>query len=294
MCRHLAYVGAPIRMGEVLTDPPFSLVRQSWAPRRQQHGVVNADGFGVGWYPEPAPRGAGGSPGNPAPGPALGPALGPAPGPALSPAPGPARHRGAGPVWADETFTELARVITTTALLAAVRSATPGMVGGPAAGAAAPVRRDRWLFSHNGALPGWPGSASRLGRGLDPGVLATLDAPTDSALLWALTTDLLARGASGAGALAEVIARVEDAGGGRATMLLTDGHTIVATAWGASLCWRRLTGGVAVASEPYDDEPGWIDVPDGSLLIADAAGTIVEPIGPGGRPSFPDHSGVPR
>ena len=50
MCRHLAYVGAPLLLGELLTDPPFSLVRQSWAPRRQQHGVVNADGFGIGWY----------------------------------------------------------------------------------------------------------------------------------------------------------------------------------------------------------------------------------------------------
>ncbi|WP_420121022.1 ergothioneine biosynthesis protein EgtC [Nakamurella sp.] len=264
MCRHLAYVGAPIRMGELLTDPPFSLVRQSWAPRRQQHGVVNADGFGVGWYPSPDPAGP----------------------------VEPARHRGAGPVWADETFGELARVITTPALLAAVRSATPGMVGGQSAAAAAPFRRGRWLFSHNGALPGWPDGASRLGWGLDAGVLATLDAPTDSALLWAITVGLLARGKTAAAALTEVIARVEEAGGGRATLLLTDGQAITATAWGTSLCWRRLPGGVVVASEPYDDDPGWVDVPDGSLLIADAAGTAVEPVPAGARPTFTDRSGV--
>ena len=77
MCRHLAYVGSPIRLGTLLTDPPFGLVRQSWAPRRQQHGVVNADGFGVGWYPDDP---AAGTP---------------------EPARGPARHRGAGPVWDD-------------------------------------------------------------------------------------------------------------------------------------------------------------------------------------------------
>lgn len=272
MCRHLAYVGAPIRMGELLTDPPFSLVRQSWAPRRQQHGVVNADGFGVGWYPEPAGAGR--------------------PGVATGAAADPARHRGIGPVWADETFAELARVVTTTALLAAVRSATPGMVGGQSAAAAAPFRRDRWLFSHNGAVPGWPGTASRLGWGLDPGVLATLDAPTDSALLWAITTDLLARGKAVAAALTEVIARVEESGGGRATLLLTDGQTVTATAWGASLCWRRLDGGVVVASEPFDDEPGWVDVPDGSLLTADAAGATVEPLTPGNRPTSTDQPGA--
>jgi glutamine amidotransferase len=33
----------------VLTDPPHGLQAQAWAPRRQRHGVVNADGFGVGW-----------------------------------------------------------------------------------------------------------------------------------------------------------------------------------------------------------------------------------------------------
>ena len=168
MCRHLAYVGTPLRIGELVTDPPFSLVRQAWAPRRQEHGVVNADGFGVAWYVDGQTE--------------------------------PARHRGAGPVWADETFAELARAITTGGLLAAVRSATIGMVGGQSVAAAAPFRAGAWLFSHNGALAGWPAGASRLAWGLDPGMLATLDAPTDSALLWAITLDLLHRGKTPAAA----------------------------------------------------------------------------------------------
>ncbi|PLW72317.1 class II glutamine amidotransferase, partial [Streptomyces sp. DJ] len=50
MCRHLAYLGPAVALREVVTDPPHSLLRQSWAPRRQRHGTVNADGFGVGWY----------------------------------------------------------------------------------------------------------------------------------------------------------------------------------------------------------------------------------------------------
>jgi len=239
-------VGASIRLGELLVDPAFSLVRQAWAPRRQQHGVVNADGFGLGWYVGGLTE--------------------------------PARHRGSGPVWADETFGELCRVVHAEAFLAAVRSATPGMVGGQSVAAAAPFRRGPWLFSHNGAIDGWPDAASRLAWGLDPGVLATLDAPTDSAVLWAITVDLLHRGKTPGSALIEVIARVQDAGGGRATLLLTDGRTITATAWGTSLCWRRLPGGVVVASEPYDDDPAWVDVPDGSLLSADPDGVRVEPL----------------
>lgn len=244
MCRHLAYVGEPLGLGSLVADPPFSLIRQSWAPRRQQHGVVNADGFGIGWYVDGLAE--------------------------------PARHRSAGPIWADETFADLARVIRSRSLMAAVRSATVGMPGGQAA--AAPFRSGRWLFSHNGAVDGWPGVASRLAWGLDPGVLATLEAPTDSALLWALTCDLLGRGKPAEAALAEVVARSLESGGGRLTMLLTDGRQIAATAWGTSLCWRRLAGGTVVASEPYDDDPAWTDVPDGSLLLADAAGVSIQPL----------------
>jgi glutamine amidotransferase len=246
MCRHLAYVGEPVLLSSLLTEPAYSLVRQSWAPRRQQHGVVNADGFGIGWYAEGLAE--------------------------------PARHRGAGPIWADETVADLARVIRSAAVLAAVRSATLGMAHGPAA--AAPFRSGRWLFSHNGAVARWPAVAAGLAWGLDPGALAQLEAPTDSALLWAMTLDLLARGKPPEAALAEVLRRTIAAGGGRLTMLLTDGRSIAATAWGTSLCWRRLPGGVVVASEPYDDDAGWVDVPDGSLLIADRDGVNIEPLTP--------------
>jgi len=35
---------------------------------------------------------------------------------------------------------------------------------------------------------------------------------------------------------------------------------------------------VVVASEPFDDEPGWTDIADRSLLVADASGTRIEPL----------------
>jgi gamma-glutamyl hercynylcysteine S-oxide hydrolase len=250
VCRHLAYLGPPRRLGELLADPPHSLVRQSWAPRRQTHGVVNADGFGVGWYPNWHPAG---------------------PDPAGEPA-GPARHRGGGPVWADETFAELCRVISSHAVLAAVRSATMAAAAGAAA--AAPFRDGRWLFSHNGALDGWPTAARPLLRRLPEAAALALEAPTDTALLWALVRQLLHAGAAPAAALAEVVQLAADCCGGRLNLLLTDGASITATCAGASLCWRELTdGGLVVASEPYDDEPGWHDVPDGHLLHV-AAGEV--------------------
>ena len=89
MCRHLAYLGDPVALGELLVRPPHALLRQAWAPRTQSSGVVNADGFGVGWYADGDPV--------------------------------PARYRRTGPIWGDLSFADLSRVVRSGALLGAVR-----------------------------------------------------------------------------------------------------------------------------------------------------------------------------
>jgi glutamine amidotransferase len=240
----LAYLGEPVRLGELLVDPEHSLYEQAWQPHHQEHGVVNADGFGVGWYvPDDHV---------------------------------PARHRGNGPLWMDETFVDLARVIRSPAVLAAVRSATIGMAAGQAA--AAPMRHGRFLFSHNGALFGWPGAAHPLAAGLSAERMLSLEAPTDSALLWALVVDHLETGASPGEALSRVVRAADRCGGGRLNLLLTDGHTIAATRWGASLFWRADSTGVVVASEPHGDATGWRDVPDRHLITADRRTSEVVPL----------------
>ena len=103
MCRHLAYLGPPASLRSLLIDPPHSLYRQAWAPRRQRHGTVNADGFGIGWYAGSDPV--------------------------------PARYRRGEPIWGDPSFPGIARVTSSGAVLAAVRSATPGTASGPEAAA---------------------------------------------------------------------------------------------------------------------------------------------------------------
>jgi gamma-glutamyl hercynylcysteine S-oxide hydrolase len=236
MCRHLAYLGPPVTLREVLYDPPYGLHRQAWAPRRQRHGTVNADGFGVGWYAEGDPV--------------------------------PARYRQAVPMWADPSFADVARVTRTGALLAAVRSATEGT--SPDASAACPYRDGRRLFSHNGAAGGWPASLAGLAESVPAALLLDLEARTDSALLWALVRHRLATGADAAHALASTVVDAAARAPGRYNLLLTDGESITATAYGDTLVYRVDGGGgsVVVASEPYDDEPGWVEVPDRSLLVA--------------------------
>ena len=244
MCRHLAYLGPSRTLGELLIDPEHGLFRQSWAPRWQRNGTVNADGFGVGWY-------------------SVGDLV-------------PARYRRDRPIWGDENLLDLARVIRSGAVLAAVRSGTEGM--GYAEAAAAPFAAGRWLFSHNGAVPGWPGSLRSVAAALPPESLLGLAAPTDSALLWAYAQHRLAAGDPLPVALKATVAAVaETKPGARLNLLATDGTTIVATVWGDTLSWRAADpAGVLVASEPGDDGPGWHEVPDRSLLVATADGVTVD------------------
>ncbi|WP_438484553.1 ergothioneine biosynthesis protein EgtC [Streptomyces sp. S186] len=236
MCRHLAYLGPEIPFGQVVLAPPYGLYRQSWAPRHQRHGTVNADGFGVGWY--------------------------------ASGDPVPARYRRAGPIWADEQLPDLARVVRTGALLAAVRDAT--VAGADAEAAAAPFATGRYLFSHNGAVAGWPDTLAEPAAGLPAAELLRLAARSDTAFLWALVHHRLAAGEDPGRALAGTVEEVAAAApGSRLNLLLTDGTTIAATTWGDTLFHRTLPdGGLVVASEPYDESPHWTEVPESTLLRA--------------------------
>jgi glutamine amidotransferase len=237
MCRHLAYVGRPRPFGELVMDPPHSLVEQSYIPKRQKHGHVNADGFGVGWYADGDPL--------------------------------PARYRRDIPIWADPSLVDLGRVVRSRAVMAAVRCATPGMPHGEVT--CAPFAHGQYLFSLNGAVHRWRELAAELA----PEELVRLDAPTDAVLLWVLTVRRLAEGASLPAALADMIALVGPLTD-RLNLLLTDGTEIAASVYGESLSWRETGGGVVVASEPYDDDPGWHDVPDNHLLHATPDGVRIE------------------
>jgi len=54
--------------------------------------------------------------------------------------------------------------------------------------------------------------------------------------------------------------------GARLNLLATDGSRLLASTWGDTLSVLRTDDGVLVASEPTDDDPCWVDVPDHSLV----------------------------
>ncbi|WP_412542692.1 ergothioneine biosynthesis protein EgtC [Longispora sp. K20-0274] len=242
MCRHLAYVGEPVTLAELLLDPEHSLRHQSWAPRDMRGGgTINVDGFGVGWYP-----------GDSAP---------------------PVRYRRAVPIWGDTNFSSLARSIRSGAIVGAVRAATPRMP--VVETACAPFTEDQWLFSHNGVVRGWPEVVADVAARLPVLDLIQLDAPTDSALLWALVRDRLRSGMSPVKAVAETVTEVyEAAPTARLNLLLTDGETIVASTCGHSLWTRPGT----VASEPFDEAGDWVQVDDHRIVTVTRTGTTTEAI----------------
>jgi glutamine amidotransferase len=242
VCRFVAYLGPPVTLEALLLAPAHSLLRQSWAPRHQRHGTVNADGFGVGWY-DPDRR------------------------------PEPARYRTARSMWADRSFASLAGVVASGAVLAAVRSATP-----PAPveeSGAPPFTSGRWLFVHNGAVDGFDGEPGiELRRRVSERTRAGIEGASDAEVLFALVLDRLDAGDAMSEALAGVITAVENLTTGRLNLVLTDGERVAATAFGESLFVRRGDG-VVVASEPFDDDGCWQPVPDRSLVEARADDVVI-------------------
>lgn len=240
MCRHTAHLGRPVTLAELLLEPPLGLLRQSWAPRAQRSGTVNADGFGVGWY-APTRR-------------------------------TPARYRRDVPLWADASFASFAPVVESSCVLAAVRSATPGTPHDE--GACAPFLLGDVLLSHNGAVP-------QVGAALGPLVpsaaLAALGSTVDSAFVAALVAARLAAGDPLGVALAATVRLVADrAPEARLNLLATDGRSLAATTWGDTLVLRTSGGGVLLASEAGDDEPGWEAVPDRRLVTATPDSLVLE------------------
>jgi gamma-glutamyl hercynylcysteine S-oxide hydrolase len=235
VCRHLAYLGPPCSPAELMFDAVHSLRHQSYAPADMRGGgTVNADGFGLAWYGEDGT---------------------------------PVRYRRATPLWTDQDVPALAGSVRAPAFVAAVRNGTVGMPVTEAA--CAPFLDGRWSFSHNGLVTGWPGSLAALGGKLPVTELLTLEAPTDSAVLWALLRDRLRAGEDPLEATADLIGRVARAApGSRLNFLLTDGEVLVGTAWTHALSVRETGDAVVVASEPPDTEPGWRPVPDRHAVFA--------------------------
>ena len=230
MCRHLAWLGEPRSVASLVLERPHGLLQQSWAPRRQNRGLLNADGWGVGFYAAGRPE--------------------------------PVRWRSARPLWGETSFASVAPVLTSGAVLAAVRSATEGMPTDESA--AAPFTDGRWLLSHNG----------RVDRAVLP-PRRDAESVCDSAVLAA---HVFAEGPERVAETVRAVAALDP--GAFLTLLLTDGTRVTGVTWGDSLSYLVEPDGVVVASEPWDDDPRWVDVPDRHLLSVTLGGVTLTDLEP--------------
>jgi gamma-glutamyl hercynylcysteine S-oxide hydrolase len=263
MCRMVAYLGGPeVTLSSLVLEPQHSLLVQSYAPKEMMSGVVNADGFGVGWYvPWSGDE--------------------------------PAIYRSDYPLWSDRSFASIASRIRTRTAFAAVRSATPGLPveesGTP------PFASGPFMFVHNGAIEDFRRTAMRpLRNALSDESYAGLLGTTDSETIFAVLLDGLRRSSSDlAQALAESVRHLTEVCaklGLRATLNLavTDGKEMAFARYstegpGNSLYYvedgRAFPEAVVVASERLDGDAGWREVPDRHMLLVDSkSGALLRPL----------------
>jgi gamma-glutamyl hercynylcysteine S-oxide hydrolase len=226
MCRHLGWLGSDVSVASLMLDPPSGLRVQSYAPRRQKHGLMNADGWGVGFFDSEVPR----------------------------------RWRSAAPLWGETSFESVAPALRSHCVVAAVRSATVGMP--IEISATAPFTDGHWLLSHNGVVD----------RTVLP-LTSTAESVCDSAMLAATIFAL------GLDVLGETIAQIGSLDPtARLNVLAANGSRMLATAWGDTLSILRRDDGVVLASEPYDDDFAWEEVPDRHLVEVTAQGVTITPL----------------
>lgn len=251
MCRMIAYLGeSEATLSSLVLEPDHSLLEQSYAPREMLSGVVNADGFGAGWY---------------------------------APWSGeePAVYHTDKPLWADRSFAGFASKVRSRMIFAALRSATPGLPveesGVP------PFASGPFMFMHNGAIEGFRHTAMRpLRDALSDESYAGLLGTTDSETIFAVLLDALREnGGDLAEALLETIQRVREVCkklGIKAGLNLaaTDGRRMAFTRYSFgeqanSLYYveggQSFPDATVVASEQLDGDRGWRTVPEGQLLL---------------------------
>jgi predicted glutamine amidotransferase len=159
MCRFTLYLGPPVRLATLLTEPGHSLIHQSFHSRERSE-PLNGDGFGIGWY---APR--------------------------LTPEP--ALFHQITPAWSNRSLLSMSRVVASPCVLAHVRAATPGSDVNLAN--CHPFGFGRYLLMHNGHIGSFREIRRRLLHGLTDEAFNVIRGSTDTEHLFAVFVDELVR-----------------------------------------------------------------------------------------------------
>ena len=270
MCRFALYLGPPVRLSQLMTEPTNSIIHQSYDSKERPE-PLNGDGFGVAWYVSDI-------------------------------RPEPALFRCTTPAWNNHNLLNLAPVTVSHCLLAHVRAATPGL---PVTHLNChPFQRKQFAFMHNGSVGGFSLIKRHIREQLSDHAYNAIQGSTDSEHVLALMGDAYDSTAQEdpldrmAAALCQAVAQVESlrkAAGieeqSYLNMAVTDGECAVVSRYVSdgserahSLYWasgslmvergegRVVEGGegtpaVLVASEPLGPDTSWKPVPPNHLVM---------------------------
>lgn len=248
MCRLLGYLGSSIQLDRILLKPEHSLVVQSYQPQQMTAGLLNADGFGIGWYGEPE---------NP-----------------------PYAYKNVLPIWNDANLPQLGRYIKSSCYLGYVRSATSNLSVDIIN--CQPFLHQNLLFVHNGFIDNFRKTLYRPIRNeLDDFAYQRIEGTTDSEHIFALIVNEFEtnHNISLKQALGRTITRLiklahTDKIAFSANIILSNGKELVASRYSnreasPTLYYIKdhhfLTDGVLIASEPMF-KGDWISCPEASII----------------------------
>ncbi len=154
MCRLLGYLGTSVQLNRLLEKPEHSLIVQSYQPREMTSGLLNADGFGIGWHhPEQEVF--------------------------------PYTYKNTLPIWSDINLPQLSRYIVSKSILGYVRSATPGLSVDLIN--CQPFTQENLLFVHNGYIDNFRQTLYRpIRNSLSDRIYQAIHGTTDSEHIFAL------------------------------------------------------------------------------------------------------------
>lgn len=249
MCRLLGYLGSPIQLDHLLYKPEHSLIVQSYLPREMTSGVVNADGYGIGWYHHQKDI-------------------------------QPFTYKNILPIWSDINLPQLSRYIESGCILANVRSATVGQA--TELGNCQPFNYDRLLFVHNGFIENFRTSLYRPIRDrLSDTTYQLIKGSTDSEHIFALfiNTWQASPNSSLEQALKQTLITLHELATeyqvkASASIIISDGHQAISSRFSThlpspTLYWLRddpqFPESMVLASEPLF-VGNWISCPENSIF----------------------------
>ncbi|XZN89831.1 MAG: ergothioneine biosynthesis protein EgtC [Microcoleus sp.] len=233
MCRLLGYLGGPILLDSLLYKPEHSLIVQSYQPREMTSGLLNADGFGIGWYHSHLDT-------------------------------DPFVYKNIQPIWSDINLPSISRYVESGCALAYVRSATVGQAVDLSN--CQPFGYNRLMFVHNGFVKNFRQSLYRPIRDrLNDATYQLINGTTDSEHIFCLfVNELTAPNMTIEVALQNALTTLAELANFHevefsANIIISDGKQLVASRFASkkappSLYWLRddpnFPEAVIIASEP--------------------------------------------